>query len=188
MSRFGSIEKRYGVDEPGYQPPTDKPVRIPDEDTRRQYFDIARRARRDQKLGLLVLDAEGKRLLKPKETYPLAGAKATVETAGQIEKRVTATRVLALGVFALGARKKRDDRHLYLVIEGNGWAITETLKPKLEGRARTFAAQVNVLAEDKPLADTSVLDALQKLGDLRDRGILTVEEFEVKKAELLDRI
>jgi hypothetical protein len=80
MSRFGSIEKRYGVDEPGYHPPVDEPVRIPDEDTRRQYFDVANRTSRDQKLGLLVLDADGKRLLKPKETYPLAGAKATVET------------------------------------------------------------------------------------------------------------
>jgi Short C-terminal domain len=96
--------------------------------------------------------------------------------------------VLALGVFALGARKKRDDRQLYIVVEGNGWAVTETLKPKLEGRARAFAAQVNALAGGQPSADPSALDALQKLGNLRDQGILTVDEFEAKKTELLDRI
>ncbi len=40
-----------------------------------------------------------------------------------------------------------------------------------------------------PQADTAdeVADALGRLGDLRDRGILTPEEFEAKKAELLSR-
>lgn len=41
-----------------------------------------------------------------------------------------------------------------------------------------------------PQADTAdeVADALGRLGDLRDRGILTPEEFEAKKAELLSRL
>ena len=41
-----------------------------------------------------------------------------------------------------------------------------------------------------PQADTAdeVADALGRLGDLRDRGILTPEEFEAKKAELLARL
>ncbi len=33
-----------------------------------------------------------------------------------------------------------------------------------------------------------VADALERLGDLRDRGILTPEEFAAKKAELLERL
>ena len=33
-----------------------------------------------------------------------------------------------------------------------------------------------------------VTDQLKKLGDLRDAGILTTEEFESKKAELLARL
>jgi Short C-terminal domain len=42
-----------------------------------------------------------------------------------------------------------------------------------------------------PQAATSsgeVTDALGRLGDLRDRGIITPEEFEAKKAELLGRL
>lgn len=41
-----------------------------------------------------------------------------------------------------------------------------------------------------PQADTAdeVTDALERLGDLRDRGILTPEEFAAKKAELLSRL
>lgn len=41
-----------------------------------------------------------------------------------------------------------------------------------------------------PQADTAdeVADALERLGGLRDRGILTPEEFEAKKAELLGRL
>jgi hypothetical protein len=33
-----------------------------------------------------------------------------------------------------------------------------------------------------------VAGALDRLADLRDRGIVTPEEFEAKKAELLDRM
>jgi uncharacterized membrane protein YdbT with pleckstrin-like domain len=41
-----------------------------------------------------------------------------------------------------------------------------------------------------PEVDTAdeVADALDRLGDLRDRGILTAEEFEAKKTELLGRL
>ncbi len=44
---------------------------------------------------------------------------------------------------------------------------------------------------DIPPADMTggeVTDALDRLGDLRDRGIVTEEEFEAKKRELLDRL
>jgi hypothetical protein len=44
--------------------------------------------------------------------------------------------------------------------------------------------------EYKRLKDgkTNTLTDLQTLADLRDRGVLTAEEFEAKKAELLKRI
>jgi uncharacterized membrane protein YdbT with pleckstrin-like domain len=38
------------------------------------------------------------------------------------------------------------------------------------------------------LSSDQVTDALGRLGDLRDRGIITPEEFEAKKAELLGRL
>ena len=36
-----------------------------------------------------------------------------------------------------------------------------------------------------PASETSYLDELEKLGELRDKGIITDEEFEAKKKELL---
>jgi hypothetical protein len=39
-----------------------------------------------------------------------------------------------------------------------------------------------------PMSSEQVADALNRLGDLRDRGIVTLEEFEAKKAELLARL
>jgi hypothetical protein len=43
------------------------------------------------------------------------------------------------------------------------------------------------VAETPPSAD-STIDQIRKLGDLRSEGLLTDDEFEAKKAELLKRI
>src|ERR1035437_2263862 len=48
------------------------------------------------------------------------------------------------------------------------------------------APATSSVATDTPLDDA--LDQLKRLGDLRDAGILTEDEFVAKKAELLDRI
>lgn len=45
---------------------------------------------------------------------PLKGARAAVDTAGALEKRVTATRLILTGPLAFGLRKKKDSRELYL--------------------------------------------------------------------------
>jgi predicted Zn-dependent peptidase len=46
------------------------------------------------------------------------------------------------------------------------------------------------MAAPTPAIDTSeeVAQALARLADLRDRGAITPEEFETKKAELLSRL
>jgi hypothetical protein len=40
-------------------------------------------------------------------------------------------------------------------------------------------------AEKTPASDSSYLDELEKLAELRDKGILTEDEFEAKKKDLL---
>lgn len=70
-------------------------------------------------------------------------AAARVETAGEIHQRVTLTRVVAVGVFAFALKKKKDDRTLYLTVEGEGDAFVMELKPKIETKAREFAARVS---------------------------------------------
>lgn len=70
-------------------------------------------------------------------------ATAKVETAGQIRERVTATRLVLVGVFAFALKKRTDSRELYLTVEGDGAAFVMELKPNLGHKAREFAAQIN---------------------------------------------
>lgn len=60
------------------------------------------------------------------ETYSLP-AHASIETAGEIRKRVTATRLVATGVFAFALKKKEDDRTIFLTVEGDGWAFVASM-------------------------------------------------------------
>jgi hypothetical protein len=77
----------------------------------------------------------------------LAGARATVETAGDIDRRITATRLILTGPFAFGLRKKKDKRELYLTVEGGDFAFVVEVNPKKGADARKFAAMVNVAAK-----------------------------------------
>lgn len=91
-------------------------------------------------LGLKVEDGQ---VLVQGAGGPVQGAKATIETAGEVESRFTATRLLALGVFALAFKKKKDNRELWLTIEGPDFVIGAPVKPKDESKARLWAHQFN---------------------------------------------
>ena len=99
-----------------------------------------------------------------KEAHPVAGVRAWVETAGQLDRRLSLTRT-GVGAVALGplgavlgaiAKKRVDDRQLFLVVEGPGfaWSIDVPIdKVSVDGNrgyarrqqkgARRFAAQVS---------------------------------------------
>lgn len=82
--------------------------------------------------------------------YPVHGLHATVETSGQLQHRITATRVAAVGVFAVAWQKKRDDRSVFLVVEGPGVAVVREIYVKggtnVEAKARGLAAAINAQA------------------------------------------
>lgn len=83
-----------------------------------------------------------------------ATTSATVDTAGNLASRLSATRTAAGLVLAgpvgaiIGAlaRKKVDKRELYLLIEAAEWAEIIELKPKQGTAARGFAQKVNLAA------------------------------------------
>lgn len=84
------------------------------------------------------------------QSGPLAGARATIESVGDLHKRITATRLVTTGVFALALKKTRDDRQVFLTITGaeDSYTILVELKgdPKTQASARQFAAGFNSLA------------------------------------------
>lgn len=127
---------------------------------------------------------------------PVAGARAVVDTVGQLTARITATRLVLTGPLALGWRKRVDTRELYLMIEGVGWAISVPVDPDQGPKARAFAAKVNAAASAAAAsksptdvgAEPDIADQIRKLGELRDAGILTEDEFATKKTQLLERL
>ena len=88
---------------------------------------------------------------------------------------------------------------MYLTIEGPEVGISVKLGSNSGlhvGAARKFAATVNKLAQQHSPAtapapapaEVPIPDQIGKLAELRDKGALTEDEFEAKKAELLKRI
>lgn len=78
-------------------------------------------------------------------TWPVAQCEATVEHGASLQARVTATRVVLTGPFALLLKKGRNK--IFLSIEGPDDMILVELKAKREGKARKFAAAVNAAAK-----------------------------------------
>lgn len=76
------------------------------------------------------------------EAHPLDGVTARVESGSDLEKRVTVTRLVALGAFALLAKKKSGGE-AYLTIEGPDFFWTEEVDRKRRPDAQRFAGAVN---------------------------------------------
>lgn len=89
------------------------------------------------------------RVTKGGDTHPLDGVTARVEVGSDLEKRVTATRLVALGVFAFAAKKKTGGE-VFLTVEGPGFFWTIEVDRKKRGDAQAFAAKVNDQARKMP--------------------------------------
>lgn len=125
-------------------------------------------------------------------------------------KRVTVGRALALGVFALAAKKTEKSAILIVELRSGEEAIFDTRKftaGELRGklapitshlrRANASSSPAALEASPPPsaalssngpplAAAVSVADELKKLAELKDAGLLTEEEFAGQKAKLLD--
>jgi uncharacterized membrane protein YdbT with pleckstrin-like domain len=74
-------------------------------------------------------------------------------------------------------------------------AVQQELYRQMEANAKKRAGWANpppaaaaAPVQAPPPAPPSVPEQLQQLADLRDRGVITAEEFEMKKAQLLERM
>jgi hypothetical protein len=79
------------------------------------------------------------------EAHPVAGVRATVESGSALQSRVTVTRLVALGLFALAAKKKSGGE-MWLLVEGPDFAWTVEVDRKDIAAARHFAGFVNQAA------------------------------------------
>jgi hypothetical protein len=135
--------------------------------------------------------------------YELVYLDARAETQQQFESRVTATRLLAVGIFAFAFKKKSVQNHQYLTLTSTDPAKMATIvfetdaAAKLAAKIHAAAAPLQVKIADehrKENADSpgtgqeDVPAKLRQLAELRNQEILTPEEFEAKKADLLSRM
>ena len=80
------------------------------------------------------------------KSWPIAGAKADFEHGADVGSRVTATRVMLTGVFALALKKNKNK--VYVAVEfADGSQVLIEAKAKDEKKAREFASKVNQAGE-----------------------------------------
>jgi Short C-terminal domain len=116
---------------------------------------------------------------------------AAVEGPEQVERRVTATRLFLVGIFAFAWKKSA--KRSYLVIEcATGVAIFECRShTPMELRAR-LGPWLNRFRElssppERDAADDPS-DRLRRLATLHAEGLVTEEEFSAKRAEIIGEL
>lgn len=76
------------------------------------------------------------------ETKPVKGVRASVEDGSALESKVTLTRAIAFGVFALAMKKKKGGEK-YLTVEGPDFAWIAEVDRKHIPDAMKFATKIN---------------------------------------------
>jgi len=113
----------------------------------------------------------------------------------RMRRRRRRRRILLVGgMIAVGyAGYKMSKRDVERVEEQTGQSADELTDEQLEqamdqlGIEKETMSDEEFAAAEKADAEPSYLDELERLGKLHEQGILTDEEFETKKKELLDQ-
>ena len=119
----------------------------------------------------------------------------SMKTDEQISKDVTLTRLLLLGVFAFGAKKKSKEVTNCLVIDYDcgglptsaifsGKEVPKAYNDIFKSR-QGFIKRNPQLASAAPAADSDIYTEIEKLHGLKEKGIITEDEFAAKKQSLL---
>lgn len=142
--------------------------------------------------GVAIVQAFKKNIKIPIECIK----NVSMKTDEQISKDVTLTRLLLLGVFAFGAKKKSKQVTNYLVIdyESNGVCCSAIFTGDKSAKLysdivkvrQTYLQKTPPKSEDT-LSPTPVDNSaeIEKYYHLMEQGILTQEEFQAKKQQLL---
>jgi hypothetical protein len=133
-------------------------------------------------------------------TYHLTHISAASETQRSIESRVTATRLLAVGVLAFAFKKRSLQTNQYLTVTSTDPTRSALLvfdtdnAPKLAAKIQAAARPYQIASSEPAGSDAGsdhaadIPDQLRQLADLQASGIISPEQFESKKAELLSRM
>ena len=132
--------------------------------------------------------------------------RADIKTDTQISKDVTLTRLLALGIFAFGVKKKTKEEHNYLVLtytedgientllfEANGGvfsknagALTSAIAKARQEYAKTHPEPIGQGQLTESVKSTDIVSKLERLAKLKEAGHLTEDEYNAQKAIILN--
>lgn len=129
----------------------------------------------------------------------IAGFEVTGQKQTTTTSRLTATRMLTLGVFSLAAPKhtSKTSKESYVNITLNdgrclffytSFAAPEKIHGSLADAISHYSSINKAKENATPIpSDTpNIAEAIKQFSDLRDQGIITDEEFEAKKKQLLE--
>ena len=154
-------------------------------------------ARKKDERGTLKATATGldyKAVLGSKVNIPWNVIK-DIEVSTQSTKRVTAGRVLAVGIFALAAKKTETYTYVHISDQNTVWSFaSKTSQARVMDAMTPILTRFNARMSNVPETDAStvaagpvpgIADELAKLAGLVGSGVLTQEEFDAQKAKLL---
>jgi hypothetical protein len=93
----------------------------------------------------------------------------------------------SFGTGAISIHASGNTREITSVISADGKRLTAAAR-KVAGKSSAVPAAPVPQSHSQVGPAVDPIDQLQRLGDLKDQGILTPEEFEEKKKTLLDRL
>jgi hypothetical protein len=129
-----------------------------------------------------------------------SGSTVRMEAIGQITQRLTAERLVDVGVLGPGGKKRHSSRALFLVVLGDAFELLVKLDSDDEGGAPDFMARYNTAAAKAALAHggnqigagpaagasgAGIAERLALLANLHASGALSDGEFATAKAQLL---
>lgn len=98
------------------------------------------------------------------------------------------------GILGLAARQKEAESYLVIETSDGAWVIEvkdtvpAQLRADLSPLLPVLPDEIDRSESSDQDTDEDVVGTIRRLGELRDEGLLTDEEFNTKKAELLERL
>jgi len=112
----------------------------------------------------------------------------SIEGPEQLQKRVTVTRLLTIGVFAFAKKKAKGESFLFAEKKDGTTLIIKFLKKSEPEVKAIFAPYKNKLPSENTspvILKTDEVAQIEKLAELHAKGSLTAEEFTSMKAKIL---
>jgi len=124
-------------------------------------------------------------------TYPWSEiSEIEIEGPDALQKRITATRLIMTGPFALAFKKKTGEAFAFISFKDNRTPVVFRFMNKSEPEIKAFFAKYKsrIIPTDAPTSaniGSDSVEKLTKLAELFEKGLIDEAEFKASKAKIL---